>query len=118
MPDRHEYLIKGALQQGSRDPSLDKANGQVNLNLRQVSVLRSHILGYLNLLEVVFASWRHNIADREIIRAEFGHLVTPQKDHFPLDKIRIATGVYSSIAEFSAFMKQMYSRQTGKGPVA
>jgi hypothetical protein len=70
------------------------------------------------LLEIVCAAWRHNIADRDIIRDEFAHLITPRKDYFPLDTLRIATGVYPSISEFTTFMKKEYGVSKAKGKIA
>lgn len=115
--EKLEYMIVGALHGNIEPLEIVKNNGRIDLNQGQVAVLRFICITYLNLLEVVFASWRHNIGDREIIKDEFAGLVTPRKDYFPIDKIRIATGKYPSIAEFTSFMKKEYSKGSGKGRI-
>ena len=101
-----------------KEPILEETNGKTSLNRQQVAVLRSHAITYLNLLEVIFASWRHNVADREMIKDEFSNIISPQKDRFPLDGIRIASGIYPSISEFTTYLKHEYSKATGKGKIA
>lgn len=113
-----EYLVAGVLQDQPNKQPLNKENDMILLDQHQVSIIRSFAIAYLNLLEVIFGAWRHNTADRDIICDEFGPIVTPQKDHFPLDKFRIATGRYPSIAAFTAYMKKEYSRESGKSRVA
>ncbi|MDQ3917080.1 MAG: hypothetical protein M3348_01140 [Acidobacteriota bacterium] len=115
---KHEYLLNGSLEELGKNLRLEKEGSQILLTQTQVSVLRSLTASYLNILETIFAAWRHNIADREIIEDEFDLLIMPKKDHFPLEKIRIASGKYPSLAAFSDAIKRKRSRMPEKSKVA
>lgn len=78
-------------------------------------------VSYLNSLESVLASWRHNVADRDILEEQFGYLVSLEDGHFILEKFRIAAGgdkTFPAIAEFVSHIRA--TRQNlapGKAPI-
>jgi len=101
-------------------PSLDfqDKNSHIVLTKEQVATLRFLAASYMNLLETIFACWRHHIGDRRIIEDEFGLLISPAKDKFPYEKLRIASESYPSIAEFEKTLKKRYAKESGGKNIA
>jgi hypothetical protein len=115
---KYENLLYGSIQWMGVDLSFEKVNNQILLSQEQVLVLRFITGSYMNVLETICAAWRHNIADRDIIEDEFGPLVMPKHDLFPIENIRVATGKYPSIAAFTKVMSHKGIGITSKSKVA
>ncbi len=107
---KHESLVKLCVSKHIESYSLKEINGQVELTKEYVAVLRSFAAFHLNVLEIIFAAWRHNIADRNIIENEFGALISPSKDVFLWEKLRITSGKFPSIAEYEATLRAKYAK--------
>jgi hypothetical protein len=89
-----------------RDTQLNP-NGQIDLSPSETTHLRYMMVRYINTLESILATWRHNVADREIIREEFGYLFDPKKGHHLLKEFRAVLGDdnYPAIRDFEADLK-------------
>lgn len=116
--EKHRYLVVGSLNYETDAPELNTENGTIRLTQHQLSILRSLVSAYLNLLETVIGAWRHNVADREMIENEFSHLISPKDRDFPLRNLLVATGKFPSIKEFSEYLSQKQRKPTGKSRVA
>ncbi|OQK18118.1 hypothetical protein AU255_09835 [Methyloprofundus sedimenti] len=115
---KYEYLVLGVLKEQPGDTELQKEGDVIKLSQSQVSTILSFAVNYLNLLEVIFASWKYYTADRNMIEAEFYSNISPKRDFFPLNNFRIATGIYPSIAEFTLHMKNKYNKADLKNKIA
>lgn len=115
---KYEHLLILSLKEYFDDMKFQEKNSQIELTKEQVATLRFLAASYLNLLEMIFACWRHHIGDRSIIEDEFGLLISPAKDKFPYEKLRIASESYPSISEFEKALKKKYSRETGGKTIA
>jgi len=97
------------------DASSKKLTEKESTEVRWVTV------SYLNALESVLASWRHNVADRAILEEQFGYLVSHEEGHFILERFRVASGgdkTFPAIGEFANHIRD--SRKTpapGKPPL-
>lgn len=87
---------------------LRRKNGNsIELSESDAAHIRWLLITYLNKLESVMASWRHNIADRELIEEEFEYLFEDSLGHAALRKFRTASGgtkSYPNIELFSVAM--------------
>ena len=86
----------------------------------QSSVLRWEIITYLNSLEQVLISWRHNIADKSLIEEQFSYLYDTTNNHTALERFRSVAGNlnYPSINEFITYLKsEKYKIKKGKNKV-
>ncbi|MBE3862418.1 hypothetical protein HJ170_23630 [Vibrio parahaemolyticus] len=54
---------------------------------------------YLNILEIVAASWKHHIADREMIEEEFFQILRRKRGTPLMKNYRTAMGVFPSLNE-------------------
>jgi hypothetical protein len=100
--DKYE-IIKACLEESTDTARIEQANGKVKLNGRQSSILRWHIVCYLNTLESILMARRHGVADRKMINEQFRYLVSPTEGHSILRNYRQASGganVYPAIEEF------------------
>jgi hypothetical protein len=113
----HKHLVIGSLQEQIKSLQLKEINGQILLDQEQLSILRSMIASYLNVLETICAAWHYSVADREIIEEEFSSLIMPDPDYFPLAKIREATGKYPSLHVFTEAIKRK-KKLPGKKKIA
>jgi hypothetical protein len=103
---KHKHLVIGCLQEEIKNLKIEEVDGMIHLNQEQVSMLRTMTATYLNILETICAAWRHNVADREIVEDEFGLLIMPKPDHFPLERLRVITGKYPSVKSFSEAIRK------------
>jgi hypothetical protein len=71
----------------------------------QLVTIKTFLIGYLNLLEVIFTAWNANVGDREMIEDEFGRNVITDKGEYPLDNILSATNFFPSIKAYTAHKK-------------
>ena len=81
----------------------DDKKQKIKLTESQVSKLRSEVIKYLNMLEVILSARRHHVADGDMIKEQFLSLVVPTENKYILPCLRnIAGGVnaYPSIEEF------------------
>ena len=98
--------------------TLVEANGRFALNRVQVSHLRFEIISYLNKLEAVLSSWRHNVADRDIIEEQFRFLFAPDDGGKFLPVLLSAAGDdYPAISEFKYELENRPPRR-GREPLA
>lgn len=116
--EKHKHLLTLSLKEYFDNLVLNENNGNIELTREQVATLRFLAASYLNLLEMIFACWRHHIGDRAIIEDEFGQLISPAKDKFPYEKLRIASESYPSISEFEKALKRKYAKESDKGQIA
>ncbi len=96
-------IVKSCLEGSTDSAKIEQANDKVKLNPRQTSILRWHIVCYLNTLESILMARRHGVADKEMIKEQFRYLVSPREGHYILRNYRQASGganVYPAIEEF------------------
>jgi hypothetical protein len=96
-------------------------NNGINLSPDQTSVLRWHIISYLNLLESILSAKRHNVADRDMIKEEFKYLISPEDGHSVLQAFRNAAGNtdFPAIGEFAREIEAEKNKiGEGKKPAA
>jgi len=96
---------------------LKTESGLVTIDAGNSSVLRWEIITYLNSLENVLVTWRHNISDRDIIEEQFSYLYSEVDNHNVVDTFRTAIGVssYPSINEFIQSLKEEKENSKKKG---
>ena len=84
------------------------------LNIIKSTQLRWEIITYLNILESVFIAYRHNVADKKIIKEQFRYLVNPTENHFVLEEFRKASGEenYPGIRDFAKELLKEKSETT------
>ncbi len=91
------------------------ANDKFELDESHERLIAKHIRNYLNVLETIAASWRHNISDAEIVQEEFRTIFLKDgKNQFRLDTFRLATGIYPSISEICKFLVEAQQPKPGK----
>lgn len=92
-----------------------------SLTAKESTEVRWVTVSYLNALESVLASWRHNVADRTILEEQFGYLVSPEEGHFILENFRVASGgnkTFPAIGEFVNHIRDSRPNRTpGKPPL-
>ncbi|MDR0941527.1 MAG: hypothetical protein LBM68_04800 [Bacteroidales bacterium] len=74
--------------------------------------LKTYLINYLNLLEVIFTAWNTNVGDRQMIEAEFGRNVVTDNGEYPLDNIINQTTFFPSI---KAYVSHKKNENTEKG---
>lgn len=90
---------------------------KILLGKRELILIRSSIITYLNCLEIIATAWRHNIVDRDIIEEELVSILSPKKNRFVLEAFRLVTGIYPSIAEFVEALKKKQNIRVSKKPI-
>jgi hypothetical protein len=80
-------------------PAKASRENQLMLRETEVLMLRRLAISMLNKLELIASEWHNNIADREIIEAEFIKVFSPEEGHYYMDKFREVSGIYPSIRE-------------------
>jgi hypothetical protein len=98
------------------------ADCEAGIEIKQVAVslIRAQAVNYLNMLEIVLTAWKHNIADREILREQFAPMYNPKNGDFMLERFRDALGgadAYPSIADFVQTLKADRQRSASRGPL-
>jgi len=119
-PDTTRYL-NTCLSPGGMAAHIrfDEAGEQIEVSEAAVSFIRWQAIKYLNTLEAVLTTWRHNVADRDIIREQFKYLVNPQKGYNAMAKFREAMGGQNFPA-IAAFIKELRTDEPpseGKPPL-
>jgi len=102
------------------DKNNDSFNGEdpqvEGLDVKMVAELRWDVVCYLNLLEAIMMSYRHGIADKELIFEQFQFLVNPVEGHDVLKEFRKASGhSYPAIDQFVKDIEDQRSSSRGKG---
>ncbi|WMJ75398.1 hypothetical protein RCC89_19865 [Cytophagaceae bacterium ABcell3] len=93
------------------------ANSKISIDYENSSKLRWEIITYLNTLESILTAYRHNVADREILKEQFTYLVKPEENHYVLAEFRKASGDknYPAILDFAEELKNdMNKNNNGK----
>jgi len=86
------------------------------LDINMVSNLRWDVVCYLNLLEAIMMSYRHGIADKELLSEQFKFLVNPVEGHDVLNEFRKAScHSYPAIDQFVKDIEDQRSSSRGKG---
>jgi hypothetical protein len=117
-------LSKQAMVEGYFGPTnpIKQENGRLKLDVSNVSTLRWHIVSLLNMLESILSAYRHNVADRGIIKEELRYLVSPSKGYYLLQNFRTVAGHptnYPAIEEFVRELKEDFAKlEKGKPPIA
>ena len=95
------------------DEILPNINGQdIYLDEVYVRFIRNSITRYLNRLETIMSSWRHEVADREIIEEEFKYMGA--NEEHSMTKLRQHIG-FESFPAIDDFMKKIQGIRSGKG---
>ena len=111
----HLDLLVGALPPGTSIP--EAVGGLVPLGTVEVAQLRWEVLAYLNKLEAVLTSWRHWVADREMLEEEFSFLVSPDNgSRLVPEVLDAAGGDYPAIREFAEHIARF--KKSSKSRVA
>ena len=84
-------------------------SGEKNAKLSssQVSVLRKQVVSYLNLLETILAARRHNVADPDMLKEQFGNLVVPKEGKHLLTHFRAIAGGVDAFPSIELFVKEI-----------
>lgn len=95
-------LVVGCLDGATEELDFEEEDEKIVLSESQVKILKWQAVSYLNLLEAILSAWRHNTADRDIIREQFHTLVAPEKGMTMLQNYRDAAGpgALPAISEF------------------
>ena len=81
-------------------------NSVLALSVPEVLMLRSLATVSLNKLELIASAWNNNVADKEMLAAEFVRVFCPRDGNYVLETFRDASGIYPSIAAFCEHYKQ------------
>jgi len=100
------------------DKKDDIPNGECKIEVEDSIKLRWEIITYLNTLESVLVSYRHNVANNKIIKEQFKYLVRPQDNHFILQTYRTVSGTtdFPAIADFTEELKKYFDTNTPGQP--
>ena len=104
----------------ARDTALADCDAGIEIRQVAVSLIRAQAVNYLNMLEIVLTAWKHNMADREILHAQFAPLYNPKNGDFMLERFRDAIGgaeAYPSIADFVQALKVERQRSASRKPL-
>jgi heme exporter protein D len=85
--------------------------GLIQLDVHEVSKLRWQMLTYLNTLECVLTALHHNIADEQIMSAEFGYLVDPTKGDDACKDFRDAAGGRAAFPAIYEFIRDLEKKR-------
>lgn len=101
-----EPLVRRCLCDSDSALDIKRSNGSIEVPAEVAKKLRVQLSRYLNLLEIVATTWRHGIADREIIEEEFKSIISKNTHTFVMEDFRKATGIYPSIREMCDEMER------------
>lgn len=77
------------------DKDFTLTNEKIEINPSESTKLRWEVVTYLNILESVFIAYRHNVADKDILKEQFEYLVNPAENEFVLEDFRNSSRVHS-----------------------
>ena len=72
------------------------SDGLIKIEGTNLVTFRSHLIKYLNLLEIIFTAWNDNVGDQKMIEKEFGRNITSNN----MDSILQATSYFPSIKSY------------------
>lgn len=94
-------------QRGKR---VDLDNDEIELSLQETMWLRSNVVKYMNILEIIMYAWAADDVSRDIIEKEFSYLVTTERDgNVVLKEFRMAMG-NENYPAINAFCQEMEER--------
>lgn len=94
-------------QRGKR---VDLDNDEIELSLQETMWLRSNVVKYMNILEIIMYAWAADDVSRDIIEKEFSYLVTTERDgNVVLKEFRTAMG-NENYPAINAFCQEMEER--------
>ena len=93
---------------------IKNASGVIEVTKAQASILRSGMVGYLNLLESILSARHYGIADRDMIKEQFAYLYDEKEGHFMLNGYRQALGV-KKLPSIHAFYLELKEDAEAKG---
>jgi hypothetical protein len=88
-----------------------KENGEYEVCGKQLSILRWHIMSYLNTLESVFVAWQQGIVDSEVIEQQFAYVYDSTQNRDVLRDFREAAGGIANFPAIDAFCKQIAQKR-------
>jgi hypothetical protein len=94
-----------------------EANG-ISIAAPLIGLMRDDVAHYLNSLEIIATAWRHHAVDRDIIEEEFIGIFSKQKNSFPYDFFRKASGVYPSIHQLQLAIEVKENKRINKKAIA
>ena len=100
---KFKALIIGASSGVLNEEDLLSSKGELKLNEELVAAIRWELITHLNSIEAVLSAWRHNVADKEMIKEQFSHLISVDDGYSIVENFRNAGGgsrAYPSIYEF------------------
>ena len=103
---KHKDYLAMCLRASSNINSLIK-NDRIHLSIKEVIQIKEGVVDFLNLLESILSAWRHNVADRDIIKEEFHFLVLPEEGHYVLENFRKAAGVRATSPAIDEFFEHV-----------
>lgn len=98
-------------QRGKR---VDLDNDEIELSLQETMWLRSNVVKYMNILEIIMYAWAADDVSRDIIEKEFSYLVTTERDgNVVLKEFRTAMGNenYPAINAFCQEMEEQNKKE-------
>lgn len=91
-------------QRGKR---VDLDNDEIELSLQETMWLRSNVVKYMNILEIIMYAWAADDVSRDIIEKEFSYLVTTERDgNVVLKEFRTTMG-NENYPAINAFCQEM-----------
>lgn len=98
-------------QRGKR---VDLDNDEIELSLQETMWLRSNVVKYMNILEIIMYAWAADDVSSDIIEKEFSYLVTTERDgNVVLKEFRTAMGNenYPAINAFCQEMEEQNKKE-------
>ncbi len=90
------------------EDSLKKDGNYFLLEESHSARIRYLVVKVLNILESILVSWKHGIADEQIIEEEFSTIVRPKEHTYIVETFRVSLGkrVHPAIEEFIVYLKK------------
>ena len=96
----------------SMDSDRRNQDGKITLGEKEVTEIKIELVNFLNMLEAILSAWRHNVADRDILKEEFHFLVLPEEGHDILKNFRKAAGGKASCPSIEEFVEHIEKDQS------
>ncbi len=112
---RWKNITEGCLSSLENIAEVKESGDYITLTESQSSHIRYLALNACNLLEFIFLSWKHSVADGEMIRDEFEGLLARGNGTFALETFRSASGGKTKFPATEEFIEYLRKSNKVKG---
>lgn len=117
VPRKRKRMIEAALGKSlDADQLVTPDSSDILLKSEQVFAIGWHVTQYLNYMEAILVPWWKDVADHNIIEAQFKSYVNVRKSEYVLEKYRAYCQGESPYPAIDAFVKKMKAAQDRLSP--